>query len=149
MATSGIQPRNADAIAFLKVLHTIAHRCDVSDTLMSWNERKAGLDRPVAVRGMKVGVADARSLYIDQNLARSRVRNGYFFNRKRLAKCMDHRTLHVMCHQSLFSDCWFSPIHQFPRRQRSGVELDQLMSNLGLADNETAQRIWDRRCVCI
>ena len=45
------------------------------DALVSRHERRRRLDRPVAVRGVDVGVAESGRLDVDDDLARARCRD--------------------------------------------------------------------------
>jgi hypothetical protein len=54
-----IQPRHANAISLLDALDVGADRRDVANALVPGNERQRGLDRPVAVRRVQVGVTHA------------------------------------------------------------------------------------------
>jgi hypothetical protein len=45
-----------------------------ADTLVAWDERDGGLDRPVSVCSMDVGVTKARGLDLDENLTYARIR---------------------------------------------------------------------------
>ena len=49
-----------------------AERGDDAGALMAGNERRRRLDRPVAVGGMQIGVADAAGDDLDQDFARAR-----------------------------------------------------------------------------
>ena len=52
--------------------HAGADRDDVADALVAGDERRLRLDRPVALGGVQVGVADAARRDLDQDLARRR-----------------------------------------------------------------------------
>ena len=59
MAAGRVQPRNADAVALLDMVDTGAHCGDIGPR-PSWPGMKGGwFDRPVALGGVQVGVADA------------------------------------------------------------------------------------------
>ena len=72
MAAGRVEPRHADAVAFLDDRDARADRGDAADGLVAGDERQLRLQRPVAGRGVKVGVADAAGLGLDQDLARAR-----------------------------------------------------------------------------
>ena len=60
-----------------------------------------GLHRPVAARGMEIGVADAAGLGLDQNLAGLGRGDVPFLKHQRLAELLDNRGLHLTCHWGL------------------------------------------------
>ena len=66
--------------------------------LVSRNEGRAGLHRPVAIGGVQVGVADARGLDLHQDAARRDFRDRHFLDRQRLAEGTHHRRLHGLRH---------------------------------------------------
>ena len=72
MTARRVEPGHADAVAFFDDRDARADGGDKSDGLMTRNERQLGLQRPVAMRGMKIGVAHAAGLGLDQDLARAR-----------------------------------------------------------------------------
>jgi hypothetical protein len=72
VATGRVEPGHPDAVALLDDRHPRSRGDDPSDALMARNERERGLERPVAARGMKIGVAHAAGLGLDQDLASSR-----------------------------------------------------------------------------
>jgi hypothetical protein len=55
----GVQPRHADAISFLDALDVGADGRDIANALVPGNERQRGLDRPVALGCVQVGVTHA------------------------------------------------------------------------------------------
>jgi hypothetical protein len=69
MPAGGIKPRHTHPIAFLHDRDTRAHGGDAADALMTRREWRGRLERPVAIRGMEVGVADAASFRLDHDLA--------------------------------------------------------------------------------
>ena len=69
VAARRIEPRDADAVAFLDVRNAGADGGDMADALMARDEGRLGLDRPIAVRGVQVGVADAARRDLDEDLA--------------------------------------------------------------------------------
>ena len=69
VATGAVQPGNPHPIAFLDVVDALTHRGDFADAFMAGNKWRIGLDRPVAVGGVQVGVADPGGGDLDQNLA--------------------------------------------------------------------------------
>jgi hypothetical protein len=61
VAAGGVEPGHADPVALLDVLDALADRRDIADALMPRNEGR-GLDRPVALGRVQIGVTDARRL---------------------------------------------------------------------------------------
>ena len=59
MTARAMQPRNTDPVAFLQVCNTRAKRDNDPRSLMSGRDRKIWLHRPIAVRRVRVGVADS------------------------------------------------------------------------------------------
>ncbi len=70
-ATGAVQPGHADTVALLDPGHAAADRHHVANPFMTGNERQARLHRPVALGCVQVGVADAGSLDLHQNLPRA------------------------------------------------------------------------------
>ena len=68
MSAGGIEPGYADAVALLDVPDAHADGDDVSYTLVTRDEGRLRLDRPVALNGMEVRVADARRRDLNKNL---------------------------------------------------------------------------------
>ena len=56
------QPGHRDAVADSKLAHTRAQLGDDADALVAGDERRRRLDRPVAMRGVDIGVAQATRL---------------------------------------------------------------------------------------
>ena len=63
----------------LEVLHARAQLFDDPDLLVPRDERQRGLDRPVPVRGVDVGVAEPRRFELHEHLATPRVGGRYVF----------------------------------------------------------------------
>jgi hypothetical protein len=63
---------------------------------MTRREGKLGLQRPIAGRGVKVGVAHAAGLGLDQDLARAGCRDINLHEHQRLAEMLDERSLHFL-----------------------------------------------------
>ncbi len=98
MATGGVKPGHADPVAFLHVPHACADGDDMAHALMARDERRLGLERPVAVGGVEVGVADAGRRYLDEDLSWAGRRHGDFFDCQRLAELMDDGCHHAFGH---------------------------------------------------
>ena len=100
MTAGRVEPWHADAVALFDDRDAGADRGDAADGLMTRNERQLGLQRPVAGRGMKVGVAHAAGLGLDQDLARAGRRDIDLHAHQRLAELLDERSLHLLGHGS-------------------------------------------------
>ena len=85
VAAGGVQPGHADPVALLDRRDAGADGRDGADALVAGNEGRRGLHRPVAVGGVQVGVAHARGLDLDQDLARARLGYRHLLDRQRLA----------------------------------------------------------------
>jgi len=89
-----VQPGNADAVAFLDMLDAGADRGHVTHPFVAGDEGQGRLDRPVAIGGMQVGVADARGNHLDQHLPGRHFRHGHFLDLQRLSKLEDDGGFH-------------------------------------------------------
>src|SRR5215207_6981292 len=69
------------------------------DALVAGDERELRLDRPVAVGGVDVRVAQARGFYLDNNLSKPGLWLGHILDAQRLRKIVNHRGFH--CPRSL------------------------------------------------
>ncbi len=99
MAAGSVKPWNADTVAFLDMLDAAAHGGNETDTLMTRNEGRIGFYRPIALGGMKVGMAYAGSLNGNLNLAGTGLRYRHFINRQRFAEGTHDRSFHRLCHR--------------------------------------------------
>ena len=75
--------------------HHMAH------AFMAGNERRVGLDRPVAFHGVQVGMADAAGLDLHQQLARAGSGHRDFLDGQRLAERPGHGGFHGLVHRIL------------------------------------------------
>ena len=98
LAAGGIEPGNADAVAFLDVGDARSDRGDMADAFMAGNEGRVGLDRPVALGRVQIGVAHAGRGDLHEDLARSDRWDRCLLNDQRLAECADDGRLHGSCH---------------------------------------------------
>src|ERR1700720_2924623 len=98
MATSAVQPRDPDAVAFLQMFHARSNLGHKSRAFMPGYKWQSGFHRPIAVCGMQVGVADTTRDHFDQSLTRPWIRNWNFPNLQRLAEFLDESCLHCICH---------------------------------------------------
>ena len=99
VATCGIKPWNADAVAFLNVFDTATDSRNITDAFMPRNEWRVGLYRPVAFGCMQIGMANAGRM--DGNLYLSRSGLGYrhFVDCQWLSECAHHSGFHCLCHE--------------------------------------------------
>jgi hypothetical protein len=93
-AAGAVKPGHAHAIAFLDMLDVLAHRRHIAHALVAGNEGRMRLDRPVAFGCMQIGVADAGSSDLDQDLIVCRSGHRHFFNRERLPEGTHHGGFH-------------------------------------------------------
>ena len=76
------------------VLTPGADLLDDPDTFVTGNERRGGLDRPVTVGGVDVGVTQARGLDLDQDLAGAGDGLRHLLDAERLGEIVDDCCLH-------------------------------------------------------
>src|SRR5207342_2479983 len=86
-----MQPRNADAVAFLDVADARADRDHVAHALVTGDEGRRWLHRPVALGRVQVGVAHAARFDLYQHVAGPGPRHGDFLDHQGLAECTHHR----------------------------------------------------------
>ena len=98
MAARSVEPRHADPVAFLHIGDTLADGRDVSHALVTGDERRLRLDRPVPLGGVQVGMAHARRLDRDLYHARFDLGNGHLVDRERGAEFSNHGGFHRSCH---------------------------------------------------
>jgi len=97
-AARRIEPGDSDPVALLHDGHARSNGCDQADGLMAGNEGERGLRRPVAMRGMEIGVAYAARLGLDQDLSRAGRRDVQFAKLQRLSKLLNYCGLHLERH---------------------------------------------------
>src|SRR5262249_36076766 len=97
-ATGRVKPGHADPITLLDVCHSRADRGDIADPLVTRDERRLGLDRPIAIERMKVGMANARRGDLHQDFAGARRWNVHFLDLERLAEFPHYGGLHCLAH---------------------------------------------------
>jgi len=83
------EPRHPDAIADLDFGHCRSAFHDTPNSLVAGDERRRGLDRPVAMCGMDVGVAEAGGLDLDADLVRLQFRWQDLFDHQRAVEVMN------------------------------------------------------------
>jgi len=76
---------------------TPLQRRDQADRFMAGNKRKRGLQGPVPVSSMEIGVADAARLRLDHDLSNSR--SGYvpLAKHERFPELLNHCCVHLFC----------------------------------------------------
>jgi hypothetical protein len=79
-AAGRVQPGNAHPVAFFHLPDTGPHGYHPAHAFVARDERQGRLYGPVAVHGVQVGVADARSSDLHQDLSVPHLGNGYFFD---------------------------------------------------------------------
>src|SRR6478735_860223 len=94
VAARAAEPGQGDPISDGDVLDAVADTLDDADALVARDERQRGLDRPVAVCGVDVGVAQAGGLDPDQNLTCLRNRFVELPDGQALGEVGDHSCLH-------------------------------------------------------
>ena len=92
LAAGPAEPGDRDPVADLVVVHILSQLFDNADALVSRDERRGRLDRPIALRGVDVGVAEPAGLHPDQDLAGCRRGAGTILDLKG-AKTRSVRTL--------------------------------------------------------
>ena len=102
MTTRRVEPGHTDPVTLLHDSHASSDGGDQPDGFMARNEWKRGLQRPVAMRGMEIGVANTAGLGLDQDLAH--LGRGYVKlpKHQRFSEPLHNRGLHFMCHGSTF-----------------------------------------------
>ena len=95
MTAGRVDPGNPDPIAFLHDCYTRSDGSDRSDCLMAGNERQIRLNRPVAMRGVKIGVAHPARLRFDYDLTGAGRRNIPFSKHQRCSELLDNCGVHL------------------------------------------------------
>ncbi|CTQ50362.1 hypothetical protein JDO7802_02385 [Jannaschia donghaensis] len=96
-----VQPGHADAVPFLQVGDARAQARHFAHTFVPRNEGGAGLHRPVAFGGVKVGVTDARGADPLQDLPRADLRHRHLPDFERLAQVGNDGGFHGLFHRRL------------------------------------------------
>jgi hypothetical protein len=89
-----VEPRDADSVTFLYVSHALAKGGNITDAFVPRDERHDWLDRPVSIDSMKISMADAGRLDLDQHFPQPWRRHWYVFNLERLFKFPGYSGLH-------------------------------------------------------
>ena len=98
MAAGGIEPGHADPVAFPDMFHARAHAGDETDALVARDEGRCRLDRPVALGGVQIGVANARGVDRHLDLARAGLGHRHLVDGQRLAEFPHHGGFHGLGH---------------------------------------------------
>jgi len=94
----GVKPGNAHPITLFYRGDALPQVRHVTHPLVAGYKGQLGLDRPVAVGGMNVGMADATCHDLHQNLPFSGLRHRDLFNRKRFTELANERGFHGFTH---------------------------------------------------
>ena len=70
MTAGGVEPWNPDAIALFDNGDSRSNGRNQADGFVAGNKRKRGLQRPISVSRVEIGVANAARLRLDNDLAR-------------------------------------------------------------------------------
>ena len=101
VSAGAVQPRDPDAVAFFEMGYACAHRCHDAGSFVAGDEGQGWLDRPVAIGGVKVGVANSAVGNFDQHLAGSWIRNANLSHLERLTEPLDYGCFHHLRHDYL------------------------------------------------
>ena len=105
VAAGGVEPGHADPVALLDVLDAAADGGDVADALVAGDERRVRLDRPVALGGVQVGVADARGVDRHLDHAGARLGDRHLVDGQRLAELANDGGFHGLGHIDIPPGC--------------------------------------------
>ena len=103
LAAGGIEPDDADAVAFLDGLDVLADAGDEAYAFVAGDERGCGLDGPVAFCSVQVGVTDAAGFHLDLDLFGAGFRDGHLLDDEGLAELTNNCRLHCLCHVEFLS----------------------------------------------
>jgi hypothetical protein len=98
-ATRVVQPRDADGVSLLQARDARTDSGNYAGTLMSGDEWRPGLDRPVALGGVQVRVTHAGCRDLDDNLPGARCGHRHFLDSQRLLELVHHRGFHGLGHR--------------------------------------------------
>src|SRR5271166_5016630 len=100
MAAGRVEPRHADSVALLDDGDASAERDDTADGLVARDERRLGLEWPVAGRGVEIRVADPARFGLDQDLTGTGGRNIEFAEYEGFAELFHDGGVHCAGHFS-------------------------------------------------
>src|ERR1700731_2291935 len=103
VSARGVQPWDANPIAFLDVTPPGPDFSHVADTLVSRDEGRIWLDQPVSVGGVQVRMANTAGFDLDKHLPGARSRHGDFLDLQRLAERTHYSRFHCLAHRSPLS----------------------------------------------
>jgi len=99
VAAGAVEPGDAHALAFLDRRDARAEGRHDADAFMPRREWQPGLQQPVFIGGVQVGMADAAGLGLHQDLAPTRCGDVEFPEDERLAELLDDDGVHLECHE--------------------------------------------------
>jgi hypothetical protein len=102
-AAGGVEPHDANAVAFLDGLDVLADAGDETYAFVAGDERGCGLDGPVAFCSVQVGMTDAAGFHLDLNLFGARLRDGHLLDDEGLAELTNDCRFHSLCHFEFLS----------------------------------------------
>src|SRR6185436_5142750 len=88
------KPRHRDPVANLRRDNAGADLLDDPNAFVAGNERRGGLDRPITMRSMDIGVTQARRLNLDEHFAGAGYGLGHLLDGERLGEIVDDCCLH-------------------------------------------------------
>jgi len=94
LAAGRPEPGAANQVAELEALDALAEGDDFTDALMSGDERRVRLDRPVSLDGVQVGVTDTAADELHEHLSVAGLGHGNFLDTQVLAELSDYCCLH-------------------------------------------------------
>jgi hypothetical protein len=89
-----VEPRHGDTLTHSVGRYPFADRLHDADTFVTGHKRRSGLDHPVTVGGVDVGVAQPRSLDPNQNFSGGRFRQGSILHDQRLTELANNSDAH-------------------------------------------------------
>src|SRR5471032_2070403 len=110
VSARGVQPWNTNAIAFLNVTHPGPDFSHVADTLVSRDEGRIRLDRPVSVGSVQVRMANAAGFDLDKHLPRTGSWHGDFLDLQWLTEFTHYRGFHRLAHRSPLINALFKQL---------------------------------------
>jgi len=103
LATGGVEPDDADAVAFLDGLDVLADAGDEAYAFVAGDEGGCGLNGPVAFCCVQVGMTDAAGFHLDLNLFGAGLRDGHLLDDEGLAELTYDCGFHCLCHFEFLS----------------------------------------------
>ncbi len=100
-----MQPCDSDPVAQLEVSHSLAQSHHDAGAFVTGDKGQRRFDRPVALGGVQVSVANTAGNDLHQGLSRTRDWHGNFASDKRLAELFNYRRPHCSGNRH---DCYLS-----------------------------------------